>query len=137
MAGTPACWRARFHSVQKADRRRGVPTLLVKTSVGRGVGAQVLPECLNDDSRQRDDAHAGLGLGWPEERLAAVDVDELPVDEDGAALEVEAVDGEAEDLALAQASSGGQDHERVVPPRHVLHDGGELVFGRWVGPWAW
>src|SRR6478735_1061123 len=73
----------------------------------RGVGAQVIPQGVYDHSRERDDPQAGLGLRWPEEGLATVDIDELPVDEDRAALEVEAVDGEAEDLALAQAGAGG------------------------------
>ena len=64
-----------------------------------------------------------------EEGLAAVDVDELAVDEDVAPLEIEAVDGEAEDLALLKSGAGGEDHERLMPPGHVRNDRGELVLG--------
>lgn len=64
------------------------------------VGSQGLEHCV----RKRHDANARLRLRWGEERLASPNVDQLPIDEDGSLVEVDAVGGEAEELTLAQAA---------------------------------
>ncbi|MFC7594129.1 hypothetical protein ACFQU3_02325 [Terrabacter sp. GCM10028922] len=87
-----------------------------------------------NDARERHEADARLRLGRPVEGFAAVDVDELSVDEDGSAIQVVAVDGEAEDLALPQAGAGGQDDECLMSAGHFLDDGAKLAFGDRVHP---
>ena len=64
------------------------------------------------------DAKPGHGLGWPELGHTAPDGDELAVDADSAAQEVDSVDGEAEALSLAQPHASGEDDQCPVALGH-------------------
>lgn len=63
-------------------------------------------------------AEARLALRWPELGDAGPSAEELAVDPDLAAEEVDPVDGEPEALALAKPHAGTEDDEGAVPVRH-------------------
>ena len=56
--------------------------------------------------------------------------DELAVDRDRAAQEVDPIDGEAEALALAHAGAGGEEHDRPVALGQLVGDCLDLLDGR-------
>jgi hypothetical protein len=87
----------------------------------------VLPEGGHDDIGQRNRAMGGQRLRWAEEGLAAGEQDELLVDAQGVAVEVEVLVVESEALALPQAGSCREQDEGPVAFGHCF---GERVDGR-------
>lgn len=88
-----------------------------------GLAFDVGGERGTDDVREGRRSYRCLRLRRAELGLALAGEDELAVDSDRAAKEVDAVDAQAEALALAKPGPGGEDHQGSVALRHALRDG--------------
>ncbi len=85
---------------------------------------EMLSQLLDDDVGERNGAVGGRRLRWAEERWSSGEEDELLIDPEGAFVEIDVVDVEAEALALPQAGAGSEDDQRPVAGRHSV---GECV----------
>jgi hypothetical protein len=78
---------------------------------------------LEDDVGQRDRPIRSLGLRRSDERLSTLHRDELALDPDLTAQEVDALEREPEALSLTQPGSGREHDDRAIPLRSGVHNG--------------
>nr|WP_239568144.1 hypothetical protein [Geodermatophilus bullaregiensis] len=91
-------------------------------------------EGVDNDLGERDRSDRGLGFRRGQVGRPAGQGDQLPVDGQLSAQEVDPVDAEAEGLTLPESGAGGEDHQGAVAIRHRLGEGLDRVDGQWLDP---
>ena len=110
----PCAELAPYRSEPLPTQRATVQPVQDDVVTARSESGEVAGEVCEDGVGEGDGAVGPWGLGWPERGLAGFGCDELAVDGEGPAEEVDAVDGEAGGLALAET---GAEPERGVRQR--------------------
>ena len=116
-----------LHTRRKFDRRSGAPFGPREREPGglHGGGGEVLSEDLPESRGHGDGPNTGLGLGLAEEHRTT-DLDELAVDAEGSAEQVNLVQGESGKLPPPEAHVTGRENERPVERRMHSRERREL-----------